>query len=121
MARYWLGVIPVALGAAALCVLCLPGAHAQGEKKQPPSAKAKKQDPVEAQRAIEAASKLLKSGKAEQAVQSLSTTMAGGNLPPAILAKALYVRGLAYREQRMLAHAISDLNSALWLKGGLEW
>ncbi len=118
MARYWRGVIPVALGAAALGALCLPAAHAQGEK-QPPTAKAKKQEPVEAQRAIEAASKLLKSGKAEQAVQSLSTTMAGGNLPPAVLAKALYVRGLAYRDQRKLAHAISDLNSALWLKGGL--
>jgi len=118
MARYLRGVIPLALGAAALAALCLPAAHAQGEKKQP-AAKAKKQDPVEAQRAIEAAGKLLKSGKAEQAVQSLSTTMAGGNLPPGVLAKALYVRGLAYREQRMLAHAISDLNSALWLKGGL--
>jgi hypothetical protein len=105
------------LGALALGVLCLPAAHAQDEKQ--PAANAKKQDPVEAQRAIEAAARLLKSGKAAQAVQSLSTTMAGGNLPPAILAKALYVRGLAYREQRKVAHAISDLNSALWLKGGL--
>jgi cell division septation protein DedD len=106
------------LGAAALGAFSLSGAEAQGEK-QPPAAKAKKQDPAEAQRAIEAAGKLLKSGKAAQAAQSLSATMAGGNLPPAILAKALYVRGLAYREQRKLAHAISDLNSALWLKGGL--
>jgi hypothetical protein len=106
------------LGVAALAVLGLGGANAQGAK-QPPAAKAKKQDAVEAQRTIEAAGKLLKGGKAEQAVQSLSATMAGGNLPPAILAKALYVRGRAYREQRKLAHALSDLNSALWLKGGL--
>jgi hypothetical protein len=114
-ARYLRGVIPATLGAAALAALCLPAVHAQGSK-QPA---AKKQDPVEAQRAIEGAAKLLKSGKAEQAVQALSATMAHGNLPPAILAKALYVRGLAFREQKKVAHAISDLNSALWLKGGL--
>ena len=35
------------------------------------------------------------------------------------MAKALYVRGLAYREQKKPAQAISDLTSALWLKGGL--
>lgn len=118
MARYWRSVVPVALGAAALSAVCLVGAHAQSAK-QPPAAKAKKQDPVEAQRAIETAGKLVKSGKAEQAVQSLTATLAAGNLPPAVMAKALYVRGLAYREQKRPAQAISDLTSALWLKGGL--
>ncbi len=45
--------------------------------------------------------------------------MAGGNLPPAIMARALYMRGVAYRQQSKPAQAISDLTSALWLKGGL--
>jgi len=118
MARYWRSVVPVALAAVALSAVCLVGAHAQSAKEAP-AAKTKKQDPVEAQRTIEAASKLVRSGKAEQAVQSLTATLAGGNLPPAVMAKAFYVRGLAYREQRKPAQAISDLTSALWLKGGL--
>lgn len=117
MARYWRSVVPAALCAAALSAVCLMGAHAESDKE--PAAKTKKQDPVEAQRAIEAAGKLLKSGKAVQAVQSLTATLAGGNLPPGVMAKALYVRGLAYREQKQPAQAISDLTSALWLKGGL--
>src|SRR5262245_59658015 len=48
------------------------------------SAKKKRQDPVEAQRAIEGAAKLVQTGKVDQAVQSLSAVLAGGNLPPAI-------------------------------------
>jgi hypothetical protein len=82
-------------------------------------AKKKKQDPVEAQRAVDAAGKLLQAGKAEQAAQSLTVTLAGGNLPPAIMARALYLRGIAYRQQSKPAQAIADLTSALWLKGGL--
>ena len=35
------------------------------------------------------------------------------------MAKALFYRGVAYRQQRKPAQAISDLTSALWLKGGL--
>src|SRR5512145_477791 len=122
MARYWRSVVPAALCAAALSAVCLIGAHAETDKEpaaKEPAAKTKKQDPVEAQRVIEAAGKLLKSGKAEQAVQSLTAALAGGNLPPGVMAKALYVRGLAYREQKKPAQAISDLTSALWLKGGL--
>ena len=69
------------------------GAHAQTGKEP---AK-KKQDPVEAQRAIEAATKLLNAGKVDRAVQSLTDTLAGGNLPPAVMAKAFYVRGMGYR------------------------
>ena len=82
-------------------------------------AKKKRQDPAEAQRAIEAALKLLEAGKAEPAAQALSAVLAGGNLPPAIMAKALFYRGVAYRQQKMPAQAIADLTSALWLKGGL--
>jgi cell division septation protein DedD len=71
------------------------------------------------QNVIDAALKQLQAGRADQAVQALSGAVAGGNLPPAIMAKALYVRGVAYRRQGRSAQAISDLNAALWLKGGL--
>ncbi len=90
------------------------------ELKPEAKPKRKKQDPVEAQRAIEGAVKLLESGKADQAVQALTTTISGGNLPPAIMAKALLYRGMAYRQQQKPAQAISDISGALWLKGGLS-
>ena len=94
----------------------------QGEGEEAPAAKpAKKakQDPAQAQKTIEAAAKLLEAGKADQAAQALSTVLSGGNLPPAIMAKAMLYRGIAYRQQKMPAQAIADLTSALWLKGGL--
>ena len=64
--------------------------------------------------------KLLENGKADQAVQALTSTISGGNLPPAIMAKALLYRGMAYRQQQKPAQAISDITGALWLKGGLS-
>src|SRR5262245_19119406 len=94
--------------------------EAEGEEgAKPAPSKKKRQDPAEAQRAIEAAVKLVDAGKAEPAVQALSTVISGGNLPPAIMAKALFYRGVAYRQQKLHTQAIADLTSALWLKGGL--
>jgi hypothetical protein len=127
MARDWRRAVLAAFAAAMLGCACALGALAQqaeeepqGDEKAATDAKAKKkQDPAEAQRAIEAAMQQLQAGKAAQALQAVSATVAGGNLPPAILAKALYVRGMAYRRQGRPAQAISDLTSALWLKGGL--
>src|SRR5262245_58236362 len=49
----------------------------------------KKHDPAEAQRAVNNAAKLIDAGKTEQAVQVLSATLTGGNLPPAVMARAL--------------------------------
>lgn len=81
--------------------------------------KRKKQDPAEAAKAIEAAHKMLEAGKAETAVQSLSSTLQAGNLPPGLMARALLYRGMAYRQTQKPALAIADLTQALWLKGGL--
>src|SRR5882672_2500729 len=56
--------------------------HAEGSEdaaKKPE--KKKKQDPAEAQRAIDEALKLLEAGKSEPAVQALTTVLGGGNLP----------------------------------------
>jgi ribosomal protein S7 len=98
-----------------------PAAPAEGGEagKQAGPAK-KKSDPVEAQRAVDHASKLIEAGKTEQAIQVLSAALAAGNLPPAIMAKALLYRGIAYRQQKKPAQAISDFTSALWLKAGLS-
>jgi hypothetical protein len=112
MARDWWRVV-LAAAVVTLGALSVLGGHADAAKRP------RKQDVAEAQRAIESAAKLLKAGKVDRAVESLSATLAGGNLPPAMLAKAFYVRGMAYREQKKPAQAISDLTSALWLRGGL--
>ena len=85
-----------------------------------PQEAAKKRDPAAAQASVEAAANLLQSGKTDQAVASLSSAISSGSLPPAVMAKALYLRGAAYRKQTKPALAISDLTSALWLKGGLN-
>jgi len=139
MVRHWRRLAFAASAAAAAALVCAVPLEAQAPtpaKKTKTSkakaadqeqddaapktpAKKKKQDPVEAQRAIEAALKLLETGKTEQAVQALSAALAGGNLPPAIMARALLYRGIAYRQQKKPAQAIADLTSALWLKGGL--
>jgi hypothetical protein len=147
MARDWRSLALAALTAAALALTGVLGAEAQTPAKGAKAAKAapkeapkaaspdddepeelkpeakpkrKKQDPVEAQRAIEGAIKLLETGKAEPAVQALTNAISGGNLPPAIMAKALLYRGMAYRQQQKPAQAISDISGALWLKGGLS-
>jgi cell division septation protein DedD len=148
MVRDWRSLALAALAAAALALTGVLGAEAQTSAKAAKAAKAapkeapkaaepadddapeelkpeakpkrKKQDPVEAQRAIEGALKLLDNGKADQAVQTLTNAISGGNLPPAIMAKALLYRGMAYRQQQKPAQAISDITGALWLKGGLS-
>ena len=137
----WRRLALAALAAAAVAVACVTHTQAQApaqataKKDQAKEADAeqpaddaeatakkpvkKRQDPVEAQRTIEAALKLLEVGKPDQATQALTTVLNGGNLPPAIMAKALLYRGIAYRQQKKPAQAIADLTSALWLKGGL--
>jgi hypothetical protein len=126
MAGDWRRLVIAGTAAAALAAVCAVDAEAQGSDKgqeqgapAKTQAKRKKQDPVEAQHAIDAALKLLEAGKGDQAVVALTSTLAGGNLPPAIMAKALLYRGIAYRQQKKPAQAIADLTSALWLKGGL--
>jgi hypothetical protein len=145
MARHWRTLALATLAAAAVGLACVVSVRAQepaksaakkakakakapegeeaadGEEAAAKTAPAKKkrQDPAEAQRAIDAALKLLEAGKAEPAAQALSAVLTGGNLPPAIMAKALFYRGVAYRQQKLHAQAIADLTSALWLKGGL--
>jgi tetratricopeptide (TPR) repeat protein len=81
---------------------------------------AAKKDPNEAQTHVDNGIRLLQGGKIDSAVHTFSSVIGAGKLPPTIMARALYNRGLAYRKQGKPAQAISDLTSALWLKGGLN-
>jgi hypothetical protein len=80
---------------------------------------AAKKDPAAIQKEIEAGIASLQAGKAGLAVQQLTAALAGGGLAGAQMAKALYHRGVAYRQQRKPARAIADLTGALWIKNGL--
>src|SRR5688572_1712737 len=115
MARAWRRSILAAVAAAILggaCALSMQARAAQDEPEeeppqageQPKSGK-KRQDPAEAQRAIDSAIKQVQAGRPELALQSMTATLAGGNLPPAILARAFYVRGMAFRQQGRPAQA----------------
>src|SRR5262245_17767290 len=110
MAREWRRAVFAALAAAMLGSACMfgaqSGARAQATNAEPeeeapaaldaqPKGGKKRQDPADAQRTIETALKQLQAGRAEQAVQAMTATLSGGNLPPAIMAKAFYVRGMA--------------------------
>jgi hypothetical protein len=101
--------------------------HAQAPAKQPAvknaeadkKAAAAKPDAAAAQKLVEAGIAALEAGKVDNAVSSLSSGMGSGSLPGSQMARALYYRGVAYRQQGKPALAIADLTSALWLRGGL--
>lgn len=115
------------LGAAVL-FLSLAGlplaADAVGQAKK--TAKASKEnteaaqkDTAGAQRAYAAGTRAFQSGDLATAERELSTALAGGGLPNPQMARALYMRGSAYRQLGRSAQAISDLTTAIWLKNGL--
>lgn len=91
-----------------------------GKEKSASGKAAGKPDPAAGQRSLEAGIKAYEAGKTSQAIQSLSVAVQGGGLANPQMAKALYYRGLSYRKEGKPALAISDLTSALWLKGGLN-
>src|SRR5262249_37098992 len=107
MARAWRRTLLAALAAGLLGAVVGPGGlgslarapdeqaedepaqeAAEGQPDQPGKGGKKRQDPAEAQRAIEVALKQVQAGRPEQALPGLTSTLAGGNLPPAIMAKA---------------------------------
>src|SRR5262249_9386946 len=84
-----------------------PGAPGQTQAAKKNAKKKKKPSPAEAQAAVEAAAAQIEAGKSELAVEALTRTVAAGHLPPAIMAKALYYRAIAYRHQNKPAQAIA--------------
>jgi tetratricopeptide (TPR) repeat protein len=108
--------------AACVCLVAAGQAFAQAVTPKPASssaAAADKKNPEVALKAYSAGTRAFETGKMADAVTQLSSALSMGGLPSNQMAKALYYRGAAYRKQGKPAMAISDLTSALWLKGGL--
>jgi tetratricopeptide (TPR) repeat protein len=57
----------------------------------------------------------LAAGKYDAAVRQLSATINADNASPSDAAKALYLRGIAYRKMGEPARAVADLGAAIWL------
>lgn len=89
------------------------------KKDKAAAADAGKQDPAEAQKHLVAGQAALAGGKADVAVTNLNAALAGRGLNEQDLAKALYLRGAAYRLLQKPALAIADLNGALYIRKGL--
>ena len=87
---------------------------------QPDDAAQKPKDAASARAAYEAGTKSFQAGKLQPAVDQMSAALRGGGLTSPEMARALYIRGLAYKKQSKPGLAISDLTSALWLKNGLN-
>ncbi len=74
----------------------------------------------QAQDVLRAGYDALRANKAKAAIAEFSRAINSGSLRRNDMARALYYRGTAYRAAQQPAKAISDLTSALWLKGALN-
>ncbi len=135
MARAWAIMALTALVFGAPVAASAQPAAPEPAKKQPTAKKqsaAKKpntdadnaapkaaRDPADVEKALEAAKKSLEAGKADLAVNQVNGLVSGGGIESRSMARALALRGQAYRKQGKPAQALADLQSALWLKGGL--
>jgi hypothetical protein len=121
-----------AVAALALPAIAFDGPTQQsGAKKSTAAGKKQQEEPAEGagdeksksaalvQQTFDAGIKAYGAGKNEEALRALEATMRGG-LPSAQMPRALYYRGLVFRKLGKPGFAISDLTSALWLKGGLS-
>lgn len=119
--RGWSGGLRLAVVAFAVVLLGLTtlGAHALAQAKKKDEAPAQKET-AGIQRAYAAGTKAFEAGDMAGAEQQLSVALAGGGLPSSQMARALYLRGAASRQLGKPAQAISDLTTAVWLKGGLS-
>lgn len=117
-----------ALGAgAAIGVFSAAVTGADAAQKKPAEAAQPQTEASQKQQAAAAAKnnyesgvKQYQAGKYGPAVDNLSAALRGGGLASGDMARALYIRGLAYKKQSKPGLAISDLTSALWLKNGLN-
>jgi tetratricopeptide (TPR) repeat protein len=72
--------------------------------------------PAQAQEAgLKSGAASLAAGKYSDAVRQLSATINSDNASPGDAAKALYLRGIAYRKLGEPARAAADLGAAVWL------
>lgn len=106
----------LAVGFAGLTFSADASAQAKKKKEEAPP----QQDTAAVQRAYAGGTKAFEAGDMAGAEQQLSVALSGGGLPNSQMARALYLRGAASRRLGKPAQAISDLTTAVWLKGGLS-
>jgi hypothetical protein len=96
-------------------------AAAKQEKEPAPEAPADEKSRAAAlvQQAFDGGIKAYGQGKFEEAQRAFDAAVRGG-LPSAQMPRLLYYRGLTFRKLGKPGFAVSDLTSALWLKGGLS-
>ena len=114
-ARYW----PIWVATAVMAGLAI-GPIPAAEAARDGATQKKASSTSDADRTIATAIAALEAGKADLAVQELTTLISSGKIAQSKLARALYIRGLAYRKQAKPAQAIADFTSALWIKNGLD-
>lgn len=124
--------------AAAAAAFALPAAAFDGPTQQsgpkkstaapkeqqgsPPAAAAadeKSKSAALVQQAFDGGIKAYGVGKYEEALRAFEAAIRGG-LPSSQMPRLLYYRGLTFRKLGKPGFAVSDLTSALWLKGGLS-
>jgi tetratricopeptide (TPR) repeat protein len=92
-----------------------------GEEKKSDAAAEKDNKAADtATRMLDAGIAAYQAGNASQAIRAFNTVLRGGGLASPQIARALYYRGLSYRQKGKPGLAISDLTSAAWLKDGLS-
>lgn len=104
------------LGLASLSI-SIAEAQQSTSKQKATSARAEGRD---AEAALDKARRALDEGKAEAAQQLADAVLTFGHKDSRSTARALAIRGEAYLSMGRPAEAVADLESALWLKGGLS-
>ena len=92
---------------------------AAAEAAQSEADQEKSQAAALVQQAFDAGIKAYGAGKFPDAQRAFEAAVRGG-LPASQMPRLLYYRGLTFRKLGKPGFAISDLTSALWLKGGLS-
>jgi len=92
---------------------------AAAEKSESGVDQEKSQAAALVQQAFDAGIKAYAAGKFQEAQRAFEAAVRGG-LPASQMPRLLYYRGLTFRKLGKPGYAISDLTSALWLKGGLS-
>lgn len=94
-------------------------ASAKRKGGKAPAARTEKSGAAEAPAKLDKAAAALAGNKPDEALRGVNEVLSSNGVAPHHVARALYLRGLAYRKQGKPAQAMADLSSAIWLKGGL--
>lgn len=126
-----LALVAALVGITLPVAVCDGPAQAAGKKKQPPAASQqaapdedsagddKGKSAVLVQQIFDGGVKAYQVGKYEEALRAFEAAIRTG-MPSQQMPRVLYYRGLTFRKLGKPGFAVSDLTSALWLKGGLS-